>query len=182
MCDGAKCPDRKKLGLLIKDRFATKVARIKEQCKAAHYYCLTADIWSSRHRSFMGVTIHWLDKNLLRHSAVLTVQRFKGTHDFEKITDMLLEIFNRYEIVREKITCIVTDNGSNFVKAFKEYGVIMQQTEDEEQDEDVIAENMEPLMSSGLLPSHQRCASHTLSLVATTDLNKVVNVKITKTC
>jgi len=125
----------------------------------------------------MGVTIHSLNAKLERESAVLTVQRFKGTHDFEKITEILLQIFCRYGIVQEKITCIVTDNGSNFVKAFKEYGVNFDVEEEKsEEDEVIVAENMEIFIPPSLLPCHQRCASHTLSLVATTDLEKVFNL------
>lgn len=79
-----------------------------------------------------------------------------------------------FELVRDKITCIVTDNGSNFVKAFKEYGIDYQ-TEDEisESEEEIDLLDREEFVSQILLPSHQRCASHTLSLVATTDLNNV---------
>lgn len=42
------------------------------------YVCLTADIWSAKHRSFLGLTIHWLDDNLKRVSMALAVKRFKG--------------------------------------------------------------------------------------------------------
>ncbi|XP_021953530.2 uncharacterized protein LOC110850405 [Folsomia candida] len=174
LSDGNKCPSLKKLHLLITERYNNYVSSLIRDLSRIKYYCLTADVWSSRRRSFLGVTIHWLGEKLERHSSVLALRRFKGTHDFERINDTLQQIMSDFELVRDKITCIVTDNGSNFVKAFKEYGIDYQ-TEDEisESEEEIDLLDREEFVSQILLPSHQRCASHTLSLVATTDLNNV---------
>lgn len=111
-------------------------------------------------------------KDLMRESAVLTVQRFMGTHDAEKITDTLLNIVQRFQLQKEKITAIVTDNGANFVKAFKEYGTPLDTDED---DDEIEREEISSLAFDLLpsLPTHVRCASHTLSLCATTDIEKV---------
>jgi hypothetical protein len=87
-----------------------------------------------------------------------------------------------------KIVKAVTDNGSNFVKAFKEYGI--QGTEDTEdcdiiEDDEIEEDDGDMLMLEEcltqtdelqedqviVLPAHQRCASHTLSLVCTVDAN-----------
>ncbi len=42
------------------------------------FICLTADIWTGRNRSFLGVTAHWLDSKLNRVSAAIACKRFKG--------------------------------------------------------------------------------------------------------
>ncbi|XP_046401632.1 uncharacterized protein LOC124167689 [Ischnura elegans] len=83
----------------------------------------TADIWSTKHRSFLGVTAHWInDETLTRESAVLSCVRFKGTHDYKNIADTLHNIFISFGLNNEKVATMITDNGSNFVKAFKEFG------------------------------------------------------------
>ena len=43
-----------------------------------------------------------------------------GTHNYQRIGKVLTEIINEYDF-HGKVRHIVTDNGCNFVKAFKEY-------------------------------------------------------------
>jgi len=97
------------------------------------------------------------------------------------VTEILLDIFSNYRI-SDKIVGVITDNGSNFKKAFKEYGVtvddILQQTEDsdEEQIDDLndLSDTLnEILKGSTILPPHKSCASHFLNLIATTDAERV---------
>jgi hypothetical protein len=91
----------------------------------------------------------------------------------------------------DKIVKCTTDNGSNFVKAFKEYARELHDIEEVEsssEDEDAAVNNEDVdmiddclnLANDGIedeqritvLPPHQRCASHTLSLICTVDVNK----------
>lgn len=83
-----------------------------------------------------------------------------------------------------KIVATVSDNGSNFVKCFKEFGIKINlpDQENEEDDGHADADDEEdigivqfpdtPEEPSFKLPNHIRCASHTLNLVATTDAAK----------
>ncbi|XP_046401097.1 uncharacterized protein LOC124167254 isoform X2 [Ischnura elegans] len=152
----------------------------------------TADIWSTKHRSFLGVTAHWInDETLTRESAVLSCVRFKGTHDYKNIADTLHNIFISFGLNNEKVATMITDNGSNFVKAFKEFGcseIINIDSDDlpmHEDDSDIeelcidlnfgsINMACEDLEEDRFLPKHLRCFSHTLSLIATTDLTKIL--------
>ena len=68
----------KKLTKLIVDEYVNFSKEIRRQLASVEYVTLTADIWSSRHRSFMGVTLHWLDDHLKRQSVGLACKRFKG--------------------------------------------------------------------------------------------------------
>jgi len=46
-------------------------------------------------------------------------------HSYDQITEMLLDIFSEYSLKHEQIVSAVTDNGSNFIKAFAEFGVTL---------------------------------------------------------
>ncbi|XP_050066382.1 uncharacterized protein LOC126555508 [Aphis gossypii] len=157
--------------------------------------CTTADIWSIKHKSFMGVTTHWIDETTLtRFSCVLACRRFRGSHTYDKIAELLHEIICEFSIEREQLISTVTDNGSNFVKAFKDFGCEIdcnfqtndlefnddrENTDEEESTDQATFESIEvdDIMTQGttiVLPRHLRCASHTLSLIATTDFNYIL--------
>ena len=96
-----------------------------------------------------------------------------------------------------KISATVTDNGSNFVKAFATFAVqepashevnsFAYDDDDDDEielDDDVTFTNLHDLITPDQdeeddlkqvkyeLPPHQRCAAHTLNLVASTDVDK----------
>ncbi|ODM88400.1 putative AC9 transposase [Orchesella cincta] len=106
----------------IKSDFAEKKRILIKRMSGVAVVCLTADIWSARGRSFMGVTAHWLSFDSTatlvdRHSVTLALRRFVGIHSNDKIAEMLQDIMNTFGIDK-KVVCVVTDNASNFVKAF----------------------------------------------------------------
>jgi hypothetical protein len=134
---------------------------------------VTADIWSARRRSFFGMTAHFINNELKRESFGISCKRFTGGHTFDKIAEMITDNFENYGIPSDRVTYVVTDNGSNFVKAFQEFGPSQDDAEiEEEGDEEAIvfrSLNEEENSATLSLPRRHRCASHTLSLVAKTD-------------
>ncbi|KYN21167.1 hypothetical protein ALC57_06461 [Trachymyrmex cornetzi] len=172
----------------IEQSYNNKMSNIKDEISKVNYICTTADIWTSHSRRFMGVTVHWIDeKSLKRISYAIACRRFSGSHTHDRIANILNEIHLKYEITREKLIATVTDNGSNFVKAFKRtYIIFIIQTANsnfnfldyietyDEQDNQLERESTEIIpfqeIVSPLLPTYQRCASHTLHLVATSDI------------
>ena len=186
---------RRTLGRRIDDAVAAKLLAIKADMKAQHHVCTTADIWSTKARSYMGVTAHWIDvTNLERCSVALACRRFRGSHTYNRIAEVLDEIHNDFALTHEKIVATISDNGANFVKAFREFNIKMiHNTEANEEDDDdpddalnfITIGDDENTAADGLqdspvnvesaeqhtivLPNHLRCGSHTLSLVATTD-------------
>ncbi|KAL7307647.1 hypothetical protein TKK_0000331 [Trichogramma kaykai] len=98
-------------------------ATIMQSIADASYICLTADIWSAPTRSFMGITAHWLDKYTLRRkSAALRCQRFAGKHTHDRIAEIIAAVQAQYKMRVGQVVATVTDNGSNFVKAYKVFG------------------------------------------------------------
>ncbi|CAI6359497.1 unnamed protein product [Macrosiphum euphorbiae] len=104
--------------------YEKNILEIKEEFNDVKFVCTTVDIWSGKKRSFLGVTAHWISKNNLnRISKALACRRFKGSHTYDKISDLIHEINSEFNLASTKIIATITDNGSNFVKAFKMFGV-----------------------------------------------------------
>lgn len=152
--------------------------------------CTSADTWICN-KSFIGVTGHWITNDLHRKSVALAFRRMKGSHTYDKIAEMLYDIHQEYNLSYEKICFTVTDNGSNFVKAFSEYGgdddIVSTVLECESGDDegDVNEVEVGTILEDGLetdndihLPSHMKCASHTFNLVATKDVETALAASV----
>lgn len=63
---------------IIAQQFAAFRKKVMDMTANVEYICLTADIWSSRRRSFLGVTAHWLTPSFQRVSFAIALHRFKG--------------------------------------------------------------------------------------------------------
>ncbi|XP_039596674.1 uncharacterized protein zgc:161969 isoform X2 [Polypterus senegalus] len=172
---GKKTMCRKTLMQRIDREFAIMKESVISKLIDVDTVCTTADIWSAQNRSFFGVTCHWIDKDTLeRHSAALACTRLKGRHTYEAVATKLNKIHAEYKI-QTKVRCTVTDNGSNFVKAFREFGVSEEETDDHSDGvtfSDVSGLLQEEEDEQFFLPQHQRCAAHTLNLIATNEVHK----------
>lgn len=74
-----KMVGRMGMGTLIVKEYQLYKTTLVNLLKEVQVVCLTADSWSSRHRAFLGVTIHWLEpKTLARVSKALALKRFYG--------------------------------------------------------------------------------------------------------
>jgi len=96
---------------------------VKGELSKVSYACTTADIWSSYNRSFFGVTAHWIDiETLTCRSVALACLRARGRHTYNVIGTLLNKVHTAYwYCINNKVVLTVTDNGSNFVKAFVEF-------------------------------------------------------------
>ena len=106
----------------ITSRYTDVKVGLKKSLEKVNHVCATADLWTTRRRSFLGVTIHWYTEELERRSGCLAIRRVKGTHSYDVIGRILEQIFSEFEILY-KITDVITDSGSNFVKAFSLFGL-----------------------------------------------------------
>ncbi|CAD6205972.1 GSCOCG00012682001-RA-CDS [Cotesia congregata] len=78
----------------------------------------------SKSRRFIGMTVHWIDENtFVRKSYAIACQRFPGSHTHDRVAKMIEEIHQSFGINRDKVVATVTDNGSNFIKAFRVCGI-----------------------------------------------------------
>ena len=142
------------------------------------------------------MTIHWIDKkSLKRHKVAIACIRIIGRHTYDTLAAKMEEV-HRYFGLHGKISTTVTDNTSNFVKAFTSFSVLETELDDYyeehsitdgdygvELDDDATFTDIHSVMMLEQneddqtqveyeLPPHQCCASHTLNLVASTDVDK----------
>ena len=179
----------------VKSRLKNHVTEMKRHLRivleSVETVATTTDCWSARGKSYIGVTAHWINKdNMERISAALACQRLTGSHTYDVLARTLENIHNEYGI-GNKVCKTTTDKGSNFVKAFSVFGInnvantdeMDVNNEDDEESEDdisddVIYHNITNNLDGNIddedydLPSHQRCACHTLQLIATGDADK----------
>ena len=65
------------------------------------------------------MTVHWIDSdNMQRKKAVLACRRPKGRHTYDVLANIIQKIHWEFEI-DGKVCMTTTDNGLNFVKAFR---------------------------------------------------------------
>ncbi|XP_060759975.1 uncharacterized protein LOC132870355 [Neoarius graeffei] len=168
------------------DKAYTVMTReLKKTIEVQNHVSTTANLWSANNRSYLGVTMHWIDnKSLKWRKAAIACRRFRGRHTYDKIATEIEDIFSEYGLTHDKIMARVTDNGSNFVKAFREYQHV--ESEEEEVEEDsgegevhftdlhsvLSADDEDAQVALYVLPPHHRCAAHTLNLVANNEVDK----------
>uniref|UniRef100_A0A3P9H755 HAT C-terminal dimerisation domain-containing protein n=1 Tax=Oryzias latipes TaxID=8090 RepID=A0A3P9H755_ORYLA len=175
-------PHRKSFTSYLENEYKKMKAALKLALDDVQFVSTTADIWTANNRSYMGVTIHWFNQDTLeRHKAALACKRVRGRHTFDVIAAELEQIHSSFGLLN-KVVATVTDNASNFVKAFKTFPPPEsdedEKEEEEEEQEDVlftdIAEALTSVSDEGhiTLPPHYRCASHTINLISTSDVEK----------
>ncbi|XP_061471505.1 uncharacterized protein LOC133379722 [Rhineura floridana] len=187
----------------LRDRIEKRACHMREtlanRTGAVAYIATTADCWTNGKKSYFGVTAHWINPTTLkREVGALAGKRLKGRHTYDVLSKALHDVHVQYRI-HNKIMCTTTDNGSNFVKVFRVFmakepveaaGTSDDDGDNQEEEEaevefvpiceilDTGPEAEEEAADSGedfVLPPHQRCASHTLNLVATQDIEAMLS-------
>ena len=195
---------RRTLGRRIEDSHKELEQRVIKLLETVPWVATTADCWSAHHKSYLGMTAHWLDPvTRTREHAVLAFSRLRGHHTSDVLAQAMVGVHAKFNI-QQKVTRTTTDNASNFVKAFVDYGAECgivpdhpvvtsdddddevakdQETQLDENDDDVL--QVVPVSEVLAVPSpddadeyglpkHMRCAAHTLNLVATADAGKAI--------
>ena len=192
----AQVPDRKSFTLHLDKVFEAMEQKVKATLEVIDAVSTTADVWTGHNRSYLGMTVHWVDSTTLKRcKAALCCTRVVGRHTYDVLAAKIEHVHRSYGLTR-KVTATVTDNGSNFVKAFTTFSLpdsthistdpllsIME--EDSPTEEEITFENVHDCLELDHvnteddltqleyeLPPHERCAAHTLNLVASSDVDK----------
>lgn len=86
------------------------------------HVCTTADVWTKRARSYLGVTVHFIDSDYERHSYLLVFRRLNKRVTNDYLAELLFNINEEFNLSITKITHTITDGGSNFCAAFRNFG------------------------------------------------------------
>lgn len=96
---------------------------MQNQFQNIEHLCLTVDIWGTKHRSYFGCTLHYIDpESLKRISFALACNRFIHPHSNDQIAEQIQMIYTDYGLKSDQVFVTLMDNAANFQKAFREYG------------------------------------------------------------
>lgn len=92
----------------IEASFNTYVEQIKSSLEKVNYLCTTADVWSAQRKSFMCLTVHWIDVHSLeRKTASLACRRFRGAPTEDKFANILHSIYDKYNLDVTKVNILL---------------------------------------------------------------------------
>lgn len=122
--DTSFLPDSKVISKELKLRYMSYVTMLAKCISVQSFICTTADIWSCNNKSYLGMTCHFInERDFSRHSYVLGCKRIKGSHTYLNIAEVINKITKIFNINNSKISHCVTDNASNFCKAFRTFSI-----------------------------------------------------------
>lgn len=117
-----RVPGAARLNNLISGRMGNAKKRLKEILKDARKLTLCVDGWSKKGltASFLGVSACFYHPPGGRvYHALLSLHRLDHPHTGECIARCIDETMVAWDIVGDKVLLVVTDNGSNIVKAVR---------------------------------------------------------------
>lgn len=201
-----KCPLKFPSTYDVKQRisrtFELHQSQICKEFESLDWICLTTDIWGNKHRSFLGVTAHGLDKlTFERKSFALSCTRFPHPHTGENIAEQIQLLYAMYKMSSKKIVAAIMDNAANFKKAFREHGSnhdeFSEFIENVENQDSIQIENFEvcddeelsisvsddttifPEVSAcSVLPNRFPCSCHNFNLIGTKDIAEAKSDKV----
>ncbi|XP_053300187.1 uncharacterized protein zgc:161969 [Pleuronectes platessa] len=178
LTEGLKSMDRVTLFTKVDQSFSRMREELMSRLSSVQYVCTTADLWTANNRSFFGMTCHWIDSfSLERKSAALGFARLQGKITYDTIAGRIHDIHVAFNI-ESKVQITVTDNGSPFMSVFKEFAADSQDSDDDIGFYENVSAVLEGEPEKGLLlllPTVQRCASHTLEQIVAEDFWQAVS-------
>ena len=82
-------------------------------------------MWTSAsHDPYLSLTMHYIDKQWNLKSINLETTPMFEDHTEANLYEALTDILGNWDLPLEKLVCVTTDNGSNFIAAFSNQDVI----------------------------------------------------------
>lgn len=106
----------------IEKLYEDQIESFRHTFSGLSYLSSTTDMWSVKNRSFIGVSIHYIDEITFKlKSNMIACEKFPGNHTAERVANKLIAIYDRLNIA-EKIVATTTDNAGEFVAGFRDFG------------------------------------------------------------
>ncbi len=87
----------------------------------AEFVVLITDIWSCNSKvDYLGLAASLIYFDIKRETLVLGISRMKGVHCAENVALTINDLLKVYDFDKSKITSVVTDEGSNLLRLFKQ--------------------------------------------------------------
>ena len=85
----------------------------------------TTDIWTASQttKSYISLTLHYINKDFERKMFVLHCLQFEGSHTAVNIGGCFEEMLNGWEISRARCHLVISDNAANMVKTFSDLNI-----------------------------------------------------------
>lgn len=117
-----KMPSTSTLNSTLTSKFEIMKSNLKDELKKHKFVCSTCDVWTHRARSYLGVSVHFIDEQWNRKSFILAFRYLNKRHTYDYLAEILDNIYKEFDLSAEKIIHTITDGGSNFCKAFRIFG------------------------------------------------------------
>jgi hypothetical protein len=112
-------PSRRKLTRDIAQLGEEAKSTLSDLLSKVSYVATTADSWSAHNRSFLGMTVHWINvASLKREKAVLGIKEVVVQQTGTYLAKAMMDLQTEFGL-SNKVVTTTTDNGTNYVSAFK---------------------------------------------------------------
>ncbi|XP_039302735.1 E3 SUMO-protein ligase ZBED1-like [Solenopsis invicta] len=116
-----KPPSNKTMTKKLESRYDVMKQGFVKELQDADCYCLTCDNWTDcSNKSYLGVTIHYLQKSFKMKSGCLGCFPLHERHTAEYLKQSLQQLLEEFNITTEKLTAIVSDGEAAIKKACTE--------------------------------------------------------------
>jgi hypothetical protein len=136
-------PGRQKIKSEMEKVLCVMKENVKCLLKQARRVHLCCDIWTKKGmtESFLGVTAHFFAQDAC-HKVALAVRSIDSPHTGDVIVEVVKCVLKEWDIPAGKVGKVLTDNGSNMLKAFK---TTIEDQDEELPDDNALEENVEEM-------------------------------------
>ena len=109
---------------IIPAMYTSVKKHVKQIVDGCTFISFTSDLWTSKYTqdSFIAFTGHCVSATGAVQTVLLACRYFPKRHTSENITEMINAMIDEYDIPKEQIGAIITDNAPNVIKGARDTG------------------------------------------------------------